>query len=89
MNIDKAIKDAENAYRAYLDGDPLMVRKTMSLRDVAYRKSSPDKEVWHAELSFDRDFCFAFLAGAAVAAIVGVAVCRGAKRLSRRLCMKH
>ena len=89
MNIDKALKNAENAYASYVDGDPLMVRKTMSIRDVAYRKGSPDKEVWHAELSFDREFYLAVLLGAAAAAIIGVAVCRGAKRLSRRLHLKH
>ena len=89
MNIDKTIKQAENAYAAYKHGDPLMVRKTVALKDVGYRKSSPDKELWHAELSFDRDFYFALLVGAVAVTLISMAVCRGAKRLSHSLRLKH
>ena len=53
-----------------------MVKKTFAMKDVMYRKSSPGRELWHTEVSFDYDFYLLVLALVAALAVVGVVVCR-------------
>ena len=60
-------KGVTKAVRDYKKGDPLMVHKTFGMKDVIYKKSSPSRELWKSEVSFDVKFCL--LAAAAVTAL--------------------
>lgn len=52
----KTTKEAEKLWEDYKKSDPLMMRKSFSVKDVFYRKSKPGKELWRWELSFDCSF---------------------------------
>ncbi len=82
MNIEKAAQNAENAWKTFKKSDPVMVRKSFSMKDTAYRKSTPGREVWHAEVSFEQDFYLALLILAAAGIISFVAV----RRMWRSCC---
>lgn len=65
-----------------------MVRKSLALKDVGYRKHSPERELWHAELAFDYDFYLAVLVFVAALALSVFAM----KKMMKKLCsftVKH
>lgn len=92
MNINKVTHEAGEAWRSYKKKDPIMVKKTFAMKDVMYRKSSPGRELWHTEVSFDYDFYLLVLALVAALAVVGVVMCkmmRGAKNAAKALGKKN
>lgn len=88
MNIEKTIKKAECAFDSYKESDPLMIRKNVCIKDIAYRKNTPEREVWHAEIAFDHDFYAAVIVGAVGAIILFAAVKKGMGNLCSK-CRKN
>ena len=48
------------------------------MRDTLYRKSAPNRELWHTEMSFDYSFC--------VLAAAGIVVVIATLAMLRRIC---
>ena len=82
MDINKIKNDAAHSWNAYKKSDPVMVRKSFQMKDVIYRKSSPGRELWHTEFSFDYDFYALIIA----AVLVIIAFCAFAHRIKKKLC---
>ena len=76
VNINKITSEAGEAWKSYKKKDPIMVKKTFAMKDVMYRKSSPGREIWHTEVSFDYDFYLLVFAIIAAAAAVSILMCR-------------
>ena len=73
---------AADVIRSYKKNDPVMVKKYVSVKDVAYRKGSPERELWHAELTGEHDFYLMTILAVALVILL-YAVC---KRASHFLC---
>ncbi len=64
-----------------------MVRKNISVRDEYYRKSAPDKTLWHDDMEVEFSLCIALVI--AVVAVIGAAAavkgmfCRMGRRKKR------
>ncbi len=89
MNINKTAKEASGLWKDYKRSNPIMLRKSFSMRDAFYRKNSPSKELWHTEVSFDIDQYLVIVA--LIAILVGLClICRRAtKRMSRCRRKRH
>lgn len=86
MNIKKITHLSENVIKDYKEGDPVMVRKAVSIKDIGYRKDDPARELWHAEMSLDHDFYLATI----LIISAGVLLSWGAYRVSRMaVCRRH
>ncbi len=53
MCLKKMTKDAASVYDGYKKGNPLMMRKKMTMKDVVFRRDEPDREVFRMELAWD------------------------------------
>jgi len=45
----------DSAFKGYKKGNPLMMRKKLSVTDVVFRKDDPDTDVFKLELSYDME----------------------------------
>lgn len=89
MNLTKVTNEAGEMWRSFKKKDPVMVKKTFSMKDVMYRKSSPGKEIWHTEVSFDYDFYLLVLALIAVTAAACVIMCKMTRGMSSFFCFSR
>lgn len=88
MNIKKITHLSENVIKDYKEGDPVMVRKAVSIKDIGYRKDDPARELWHAEMSLDHDFYLVTLAVASAAILLSWGICRMVKKKEAARCRK-
>ena len=80
MNITNGKKKLQSAWNSFQHSDPVVVRKTFSMKDVVYRKNSPECEIWRSEVHFDRDIYMIFL----VLVISGAVTCVAVRRLWKK-----
>ncbi len=80
MNITNSKKKLQNAWNNFRESDPVVVRKSFSMKDVVYRKNSPECEIWRSEVHFDRDIYMIFL----VLAVSGAVTYVTARRLWKK-----
>ena len=73
MNITNGKKRLQSAWNKFQNSDPVVVRKTFSMKDVVYRKNTPECEIWRSEVHFDRDIYMIFLVLAVSGAVTYVA----------------
>ncbi|MBR4934104.1 MAG: hypothetical protein IKZ03_06565 [Clostridia bacterium] len=88
MNITNGKKKLQSAWNSFLHSDPVVLRKTFSMKDVVYRKDSPECEIWRSEVHFDRDIYMIFL----VLAFSGTVTYVAARRLwkkCKKCCSDH
>ena len=78
LTLSSMTNEAMCAWKAYRRRDPVMMRHTCSMRDTLYRKSAPNRELWHTEMSFDYSFC--------VLAAAGIVVVIATLAMLRRIC---
>ncbi|MBQ3901383.1 MAG: hypothetical protein IKR53_04370 [Clostridia bacterium] len=87
MDLAKMKKKAAALLGKASRGDWLMVRKNISVRDEYYRKSAPDKTLWHDDMEVEFSLCIALVI--AVVAVIGAAAavkgmfCRMGRRKKR------
>lgn len=92
MNITNGKNTLKSAWDNFRHSDPVVVRKTFSMKDVVYRKNTPECEIWRSEVHFDRDIYMIFLVLAVSGAVTYVAArrlfkkCRG--RVADSVCCK-
>ncbi len=89
MNLKKTVNCVKSAYSDYRDGNPVVVSKFISMRDVVYKKNDPTKELMRSEIAFDCSFCMAALIIAAALAAVIIVICKGMGKCSacmHRIC---
>ena len=70
MNITNGMKALKSSWENYRHSDPVIVKKTFSMKDVVYRKNTPECEIWRSEVHFDRDIYMIFLVLAASGAVM-------------------
>ena len=80
MNITNGKNAIKSAWDNFRHSDPVVVRKSFSMKDVVYRKNTPDCEIWRSEVHFDRDIYMIFLVLAVSGAVTYVAVRRLLKK---------
>ena len=61
MDLAKMKKKAAALLGKASRGDWLMVRKNISVRDEYYRKSAPDKTLWHDDMEVEFSLCIALV----------------------------
>ena len=83
MNITNGKNAIKSAWDNFRHSDPGVVRKSFSMKDVVYRKNTPDCEIWRSEVHFDRDIYMIFLVLAVSGAVTYVAVRRLLKKCSK------
>ena len=72
----------QNALNSLKKADPIIVRKTFSMKDTVYRKSSPSCEMFHSEMEFDHDIYLVFV----ILAVAGIITYAAVHRLMKRCC---
>ena len=70
MDLAKMKKKAAALLGKASRGDWLMVRKNISVRDEYYRKSAPDKTLWHDDMEIEFSLCLALVM--TLIAVIGV-----------------
>ena len=70
--------------KRYLGGNPLLVRKKFSMKDVYFRKDDPDAELFRLELGFDWEFCAVAVALVLVLVFLMRRMAAGRKRAAEK-----
>ena len=70
MKSTEIMNEVQSVYGRVKGSDPVMMNKKLVMKDTLYRKSSPDRAIWHAECALDCNICVAAAAVFAVCVIV-------------------
>ena len=84
-SAEKAARFAEESFKSYRRGNPLIVRKTFRMRDAFFRKDQSDVELFHCDIAFDTEWCAVtlILIGAVLLLCRCVGKCRARHRIRR------
>ncbi len=89
VNINKSAKEVSSAWKDYKKGNPLILKKSFSMKDSVCRKNSPSKELWHTEVSFNVDQYLVIVASILLVAWLFIMCRRFSRRLGRCRHKKH
>lgn len=79
LTLNNIASSASDIWESCKGHDPVMMRNTCSMRSALYRRSAPNKELWHSDISFNYSLCMVAVA-LAVGMLAAVTLLNGCRR---------